>query len=188
MKPQLIRDQDGNLVTIRPPVIPTVYKSTANLKAADYPMNLASKSAAAKTRSPAVSTSKPVKANEGILSQDKYVPGDLISSDQYVEEIPGRLEKGYGCEALHNCYHGGTIFQDAASNLVRVQNQVSLGAGETVMGKAATILIMVSILLSFFGLIAPINNRLSCSQVWEQNIRIPGLSVRYRQSATGLEP
>ena len=102
MKAQLIRDQNGNLVTIRPPVIPTVYKSTANLKAADYPMNLASKLAAAKTRSPAVSTSKPVKAKEGILSQDKYVPGDLISSDQYVVKTPGRLEKGYGREALHN--------------------------------------------------------------------------------------
>ena len=48
---------------------------------------------------------------------------------------PGRLLKGYGCEAPHNCYHGGTIFQDAASNLVRVQNQISLNAGETVLGK-----------------------------------------------------
>ena len=84
-----------------------------------------------------MSTSKPVKAKEGILSQDKYVPGDLISSDQYVVKKTGHLEKGYGCEALHNCYHGGTIFQDAVSNLVRVQNQVSLGAGDTVMGKAA---------------------------------------------------
>ena len=78
-----------------------------------------------------------MKAKEGILSQDKYVPGDLISSDQYVVKTPGRLEKGYGREALHNCSHGGTIFQDAASNLVRVQNQVSLGSGKAVMGKAA---------------------------------------------------
>ena len=52
-------------------------------------------------------------------------------------KTPGRLEKGYGREALHNYYHGGTIFQDAASNLVRVQHQVSLGTGKTVMGKAA---------------------------------------------------
>ena len=129
MKPQHIRDQTGVLVTTRPPVIPTTFKSTANLKPADFPMNLASKLAAAKAISPAVSTVKPVPAKTGILSHDKYQPGNMISSDQYAVKTPGRLQKGYGQEALHNCYHGGTIFQDAASNLVRVQNQVSLGAG-----------------------------------------------------------
>ena len=50
---------------------------------------------------------------------------------------PGRLLKGYGREPAHNCFSGGTIFQDAASNLVRVQPQVLLGAGETVLGKGA---------------------------------------------------
>jgi len=49
-----------------------------------------------------VTTYKPVKAKEGILSQDKYVPVDLISSNQYVAKTPGCLEKGYGCKALHN--------------------------------------------------------------------------------------
>ena len=49
---------------------------------------------------------------------------------------PGRLLTGYGREPPHKTYHGGTIFQDAASNLVRVQNQVSLNAAETVVGKA----------------------------------------------------
>jgi len=48
---------------------------------------------------------------------------------------PGRLIKGYGHEAPHDYYHGGTIFRDAASNLVRVQNQILLNAGETVLGK-----------------------------------------------------
>ena len=80
-------------------------------------MNLASKLAAAKAKSSAVSTVKPVPAKTGILSHDKYQPGDLISSDQYVVKTLGRLQKGYGREALHNCYHGGTIFQYAASNL-----------------------------------------------------------------------
>ena len=50
-------------------------------------------------------------------------------------KTPGRLLKGYGREVSHNCYSGGTIFQDAASNLVRVQPQISLGAGETVIAK-----------------------------------------------------
>ena len=49
----------------------------------------------------------------------------------------GRLFRGYGREAAHNCFHGSTIFQDTASNLVRVQPQVSQGAGETVIGKSS---------------------------------------------------
>ena len=72
MKPQHIRDQAGVLVTTRPPVIPTTFKPTANLKPTDYPMNLASKLAAAKAKSSAVSTVKPVPAKTGILSHDKY--------------------------------------------------------------------------------------------------------------------
>ena len=32
-------------------------------------------------------------------------------------------------------FHGGTIFRDAASKYIHVQNQVSLGAGETVNAK-----------------------------------------------------
>ena len=50
---------------------------------------------------------------------------------------PGRLKKGYGHKAAQNYVHGGTIFQDSASNRVCVQPQVSLGAGETVMGKTS---------------------------------------------------
>jgi transposase InsO family protein len=137
MKPQVIYDQSGKMIGTAPPVIPTVYKSTKNIKPADYPCCQACKLATAKTRSTGTSTSKPVASKEGILSRDKYEPGDMISSDQYVVNTPGRLESGFGRDAHQNCYHGGTIYQDAASNLVRVQNQVSLGAGETVMGKTA---------------------------------------------------
>jgi hypothetical protein len=97
---------------------------------------MACKLATAKTKSPKEKTTKPVKQKEGILSRDKYKPGDLISSDQFVVMTPGRLLTGYGREAPHNSFHGGTIYQDAASNLVRVQNQVTLGAAETVVGKA----------------------------------------------------
>jgi len=60
MKPQQIRDQAGVLVTTRPTAIPITFKSTAYLKHADYPINLASKLAAANAKSSAVSTAKPV--------------------------------------------------------------------------------------------------------------------------------
>ena len=73
----------------------------------------------------------PVPFKTGILAKDKYEPGDFISTDQYVVRTPGCILSGYGQEALHNCFQGGTIYQDAASKSVRVQNQVSLGAGKT---------------------------------------------------------
>ncbi len=79
---------------------------------------------------------KAVTSKQGVLSQDKYEPGDAIHTDQFVVKLPGRLLKGYGREPSHNCYSGGTIYQDDASNLVRVQPQVSLGEGETVLVKA----------------------------------------------------
>ena len=137
MRPQNILDQNGKVISVCPPILPTKFKSTRNLKPSDYPFSLASKLATAKARELGVSTSKNVPEKVGILSRDKYEPGDMISTDQYVVKTPGRLVKGYGREALHNCFHGGTIYQDASANLVRVQNQVSLGAGETVLGKSA---------------------------------------------------
>jgi hypothetical protein len=46
------------------------------------------------------------------------------------------LPDGYGRESKEWCFQGGTIYYDAASGLIWVENQVSLGANETVMGKA----------------------------------------------------
>ncbi len=48
---------------------------------------------------------------------------------------PARLFSGYGHEAQHNQFHGGTIFNDAASGAIWVEHQVSLGAGETICAK-----------------------------------------------------
>ncbi len=55
--------------------------------------------------------------------------------DQFVSGTPGRLFTGYGHEAHHNRFHGGTIFNDAASGAIWVEHQVSLGAGETICAK-----------------------------------------------------
>jgi hypothetical protein len=64
-----------------------------------------------------------------------YQTGDFVSMDQYVIKAPGRLPTGFGRESHINMFHGGTIFRDAASKYIYVQNQVSLGAGETVNAK-----------------------------------------------------
>jgi transposase InsO family protein len=46
------------------------------------------------------------------------------------------LPTGHGRESQDRRFQGGTIYNDAASGLIWVENQVSLGANETVMGKA----------------------------------------------------
>lgn len=71
----------------------------------------------------------------GILSANRYQPGDLVSMDQFVSGTPGRLFSGYGREPQHNRFQGGTIFNDAASGAIWVEHQVSLGAGETICAK-----------------------------------------------------
>jgi hypothetical protein len=48
---------------------------------------------------------------------------------------PGWLPCGYGREGHNGRFHGGTIYNNAASGLIWVENQVSLGASETIMGK-----------------------------------------------------
>ncbi len=45
------------------------------------------------------------------------------------------VSSGYGCESRDGRFHGGTIYNDATSGLIWVENQVSLGASETIMGK-----------------------------------------------------
>ncbi len=51
--------------------------------------------------------------------------------DQFVSGTPGQFFYGYVREAQQNQFHGGTIFNDAASGAIWVEHQVSLGAGET---------------------------------------------------------
>ena len=63
------------------------------------------------------------------------MPGDFVSMDQFVVKTPGRLPTGYGREGVTNRYTGGTIFNDDGSGAIWVENQCSLGAGETLMGK-----------------------------------------------------
>ncbi len=58
-----------------------------------------------------------------------------MSTDQFVCRTPGRLPSGFGCESCNGRFHGGTIYNDAASGLIWVENQVSPGASETIMGK-----------------------------------------------------
>ncbi len=73
---------------------------------------------------------------EGAITRDQYNVGDFVSTDQFICKTPGCLPTGYGRESQDCHFQGGTIFHDAASGLIWVENQVYLGAKKTVMGKA----------------------------------------------------
>ena len=124
-------DDNGN-ETILPPVISPKFASTP---CCPVPKCHSCELARQKQHSPQVKTSRPVPEKEGSLSWDKYEAGDFVSADQFIVNTPGRLFSGYGCKDNRNKFHGGTLFQDAATGIIWVECQVSLGAGETVMSK-----------------------------------------------------
>ena len=69
------------------------------------------------------------------MTSDKIEVGDF-STDQFVCKTPGCLPTGYGSKSRYHRYQGGTIYNDYASSLIWVENQVSLGSNETVMVKS----------------------------------------------------
>jgi hypothetical protein len=73
---------------------------------------------------------------EGAITRDQCNIGDFVSTDQFICKMPGRLPTGYGHESQDHHFQGGTIFNDAASGFIWVENQVSLGTNKTAMGKA----------------------------------------------------
>ena len=74
--------------------------------------------------------------NERAITRDQYKVGDFASTDHFICKTPGRLPTGYGRESQDRHFFDSTIYNDAASGLIWVENQVSLGASEMVMGKA----------------------------------------------------
>ncbi len=92
--------------------------------------------ARARKRTPNVKQTWDLSESEGALSRDRYEVDDFVSTDQFICRTPGCFPKGYGHESADHCFQGGTIYNDAASGLIWVENQVSLGANETVMGKS----------------------------------------------------
>ena len=119
--------------TVLPPIIKAKFPSAQNCV---IPLCQSCLLARARKRTPGVKHAKADPDKEGALSRDRLEVGDFVSTDQFICKTPGRLPEGYGREASHRRFQGGTIYNDAASGLIWVENQVSLGANETVMGKA----------------------------------------------------
>jgi hypothetical protein len=119
--------------TVLPPIIKAKFPSACNCV---IPLCQSCLLARARKRTPGVKHAKADPKKEGALSRDQYEVGDFVSTDQFICRTPGRLPEGYGRESTNRRFHGGTIYNDAASGLIWVENQVSLGANETVMGKS----------------------------------------------------
>ena len=79
------------------------------------------------------STIRPEK--DGNLKKNVLSVGSMVSSDQFVSSLKGRLPNTYGKENESEKFVGGTIYIDEASEYITVQNQVSLNAAETLRGK-----------------------------------------------------
>ena len=131
MKPRTFKEPNGNR-TLLPAVINPRFLVARNCA---LPACESCMLARAKKRSTDTRKVTPLPGKEGALSRDKMEVGDFVSTDQFICRTPGRLPTGYGRESRDRRYQGGTIYNDAASGLIWVENQVSLGSNETVMGK-----------------------------------------------------
>ena len=58
-----------------------------------------------------------------------------MSVDLFVVNTPVRLPTGYGLDSSSSHFHVGTLYNDAATGIISVENRVSLGASERVLGK-----------------------------------------------------
>ena len=67
--------------------------------------------------------------------RNKTEVGYIVSSDQFFCMTLGRLPTGYGRQLHDFNFQGGTIYNNDASSLIWVENQVSLGSNNTVMAK-----------------------------------------------------
>ena len=69
------------------------------------------------------------------LSRNHLSPGDAFSVDQYVVSKKGRLLTSFGRKQQADRYSSGTIYINHSSGKISLHHQVSLNAGETLMGK-----------------------------------------------------
>ena len=114
------------------PIINPKYRFTTNCV---VPACISCWIAFSKKRPPGVVGHDHVPDKEGVLSWYKYKTGDFVSADQFFMKTSGWIQSIFCREGLNILFHGGTILSDDANGIIWVKNQISLGSGETVMGK-----------------------------------------------------
>ena len=69
------------------------------------------------------------------MEWDNYEAEDFVSMDKFVVQIPDWQLEGCGQEGDKSKYHRGTIFNDTATGIIWVKNQITLGARDTLIAK-----------------------------------------------------
>ena len=118
MKPQQMEEPNGS----KSVMAPIIHQNLATAANSAVPFCKTFLLGRAKKRSPGVVKKKAVPEKMGILIRYKYEVGNFMSTDQFVCKTPGRLPSGFGRERYQNRFHGGTIYNDAASGIVLIQN------------------------------------------------------------------
>ena len=84
-------------------------------------------------------TPNPAKAvkdkKPGELEKNVLQPGQVIFSNQYQTNVPGKPMKNKDGTGTMQSYKGGTIFCNAALSYVHVEHQVGLTSYETIASK-----------------------------------------------------
>jgi Reverse transcriptase (RNA-dependent DNA polymerase) len=88
-------------------------------------------------RNPSTNPRPHLPENDMILRRDDVDPGAMVSIDQYISTVPGRLPHTKGKEQKKDRYVGGTLFVDHGTAFVYIKHQVSLRSGDTVRSKRA---------------------------------------------------
>lgn len=88
-----------------------------------------------KWQNPQVKQSKTIREKEVLFSMNRYEAGDFVLADQFVANTLGHVLSGFDRGDAHDKFEGGAIFQDAATGIIWVEYQLSLGAGETILAK-----------------------------------------------------
>ena len=126
-----MEDPNGNKVVL-PPVIFPKLKSTSKC-----PVPVCNSCLLARSKKRSTGTKKQTIVPEKgvILSCDKYNPRYFVSVDHFVANTSVWLSTVYVQEPSSYLFHGGTLYNDSATGIIWVENQVSLGASETVLMK-----------------------------------------------------
>ena len=134
-------------------------------------------------------------STDGALKKNRTRPGSMVSTNQFVSSVKGRLLHTQGKEKSTDALSGGTVYVDDSSSFIFVQNQVSLRASETVRGKheferlAHTCGVDIKSYRGNNGVFKVRNtktilvgrNSVYCSRVWEHTIKMVWLNVPYKE-------
>ena len=106
------------------------FKSTPNCP---VPKCAAYQLACTMKHNPGVIKQAVIQKKKVIMSWDKDEVGYFVSEDQFIVKTPDCFPIGYGLEGLHLRFHSGDIFWDAETGVIWIENQGSLGSGDTFM-------------------------------------------------------